>query len=130
MESSYGFNQRNLNNAPLSSVANPAETLFFADSGRAGEVHPYATRVAAAYHINRITVQSAPIGIRHDYKPNLLWVDGHVSTLQDVVSIHLSDEFGIENKNKWCLLILISGLFERNFFSKRYKIFKSSCKYT
>ena len=48
---SYGFNQRNLNNKPLSSVTNPAETLFFADSGRAGEVHPYATRTAEAYHI-------------------------------------------------------------------------------
>ena len=90
---SYGFNYWNLSDKKLNSVTNLAETLFFADSGREGEVHPYTTRVAPGYHINKTTTNPAPIGIRHNYKPNLLWVDGHVSTLKDLVGIHISDEF-------------------------------------
>ncbi len=91
---SYGFNAR-LEKELLTSIANPAETLFFADSGYTGEVHPWRTRGPKGFLLNNDnTANAAPIGIRHDYAPNLLWVDGHVSSLnKDVITIHLSDEF-------------------------------------
>ncbi|EDM27068.1 hypothetical protein LNTAR_07484 [Lentisphaera araneosa HTCC2155] len=91
---SYGFNYSNLSERKLSKVNNPAQTLFFADSGHGNTTHPWHNRVPLGYLINNKSTWAAPIGIRHNYAPNLLWVDGHVSSLnKDVITIHLSDEF-------------------------------------
>ncbi len=93
-EPSYGFNAWNLDERELAKVNNPAETIFFADSGHKNTTHPWHNRPVAGYLINNKSSWAAPIGIRHNYAPNLLWVDGHVSSLnKDVITIHLSDEF-------------------------------------
>ncbi|MDD7985081.1 type II secretion system protein [Lentisphaera marina] len=91
-EPSYGFNYWNLHSQKLSEVKNPAETVFFADSGHKNTTHPWNNRPVAGYLINNKSAWAAPIGLRHNEAPNLLWVDGHVSTLKDMISIHLSDE--------------------------------------
>ncbi|EDM27066.1 hypothetical protein LNTAR_07474 [Lentisphaera araneosa HTCC2155] len=91
-EPSYGFNYFYLKEQKLAEVSKPAETIFFADSGHVNTTHPWNNRAVAGYLINNKSAWAAPIGLRHDEAPNLLWVDGHVSTLKDMINIHLSNE--------------------------------------
>lgn len=76
-------------------VANPAETIFFAESGRNGTFHPWITRQGAGYHVNNLAAHAAPIGNRHLDAGNILWVDGHVSEIsgRNLVDIHLTNKY-------------------------------------
>ena len=94
-EISYGLNYKVAEAYPAQ-VADPVETILTADSGHKGDLHLYANRQAAGFQLNNTINFPAPIGPRHLGGGNILWIDGHVSLIKDIITIHTTDD-------KWAL---------------------------
>ena len=98
-EVSYGFNYKNLGEVKPLMVNNPTETILIADSGHKNyDDHPWQPNVRrkpAGFVITNKQQRPAPIGDgRHLGTANILWVDGHVTVLRDLITIHT-------NNDKW-----------------------------
>ena len=91
-EISYGFNHKNLAAVKPVRVNDPSETILTADSGHNGDYHPWKNRAVAGYMISNKAANPGPISGRHLGTANILWVDGHVTVLRDIIDIHLTDD--------------------------------------
>lgn len=91
-EPSYGYNHNHLSSVNPAKINNPEETILTADSDHKLAPHPWKGRVPAGWVIRTTSASSGPIGIRHSGAGNILWVDGHVTVLQDPITIHLNND--------------------------------------